>query len=291
MDASTSTKIRIGRTVFSNVLTKQNMINNGTYISAATLTAGGAGSNETPMAQYTGAVNTSTSEFDSLMGFSIAPPPVSVNSGSYNFPNDPNPYGFLTISNSPDFSLGTGDFTIEWYQYLQNPNSFPRIFSLGSYSDGITIGVSIEAGTFYLWINQAPLIGANVSTVDTWTHFAIVRRSGSIIVYMNGAPIAAPIANNANMIDTIHNLVIGNESIPSSEAAFTGYLTNFRMVKGTAVYLSNFTPSRSPLEAVTGTVLLLSALNPASITVDSSNSHKPIVNTNVTWSGVSAFTS
>jgi hypothetical protein len=291
MDASTSTKIRIGRTVFSNVLTKQNMINNGTYVSAATLTAGGAGSNETPMAQYTGAIDTSTSEFDSLMGFAIAPPPVSVNSGSYNFPNDPNPYGYLTISNSPDFSLGTQDFTIEWYQYLQTPNAYPRIFSLGSYSDAITMAVSIEDGLFYLWINQAPLIGVTVSTLDTWTHFAVVRRSGSIVVYMNGTPIAAPITNNANMIDTTHNLVIGNESIPAAESAFTGYLTNFRIVKGTAVYLSNFTPQRFPLEAVTGTVLLLSALNPASITVDSSNSHKPIVNTNITWSGVSAYSS
>ena len=185
--------------------------------------------------------------------------------------------------------MGTGDFTIEWYQYLQAPNSYPRIFSLGSYSDGVTIAVSIESGLFYLWINQSPLIGATVSVVDTWAHFAVIRRSGSIIVYLNGTPIAAPITNTANMIDTLHNLVIGNETSPGSEAAFTGYLTNFRIVKGTAVYLSNFTPPRSPLQAINGTVLLLSALNPASITVDSSNSHKPIVNTNVTWSGVSAY--
>jgi len=281
--------MRIGRTVFSNVLTKQNMINNGSYISAATLTAGGAGSNETPMAQYTGAVDTSPSEFDSLNGFVFQPPPVSINSGSYNFPSAPHSYGYLTISNSPDFSLGTQDFTIEWYQYLQAPNSYPRIFSLGSYTDGVTIAVSIESGLFYLWINQSPLIGATVSTLDSWVHFAVVRRSGSITVYLNGTPIAAPITNTANMIDTIHNLIIGNESNATTEAAFTGYLTNFRIVKGTAVYLSNFTPPRSPLQAITGTVLLLSALNPASITVDSSSSHKSIVNTNVTWSGVSAY--
>jgi hypothetical protein len=291
MDASTSTKIRIGRTVFSNVLTKQNMINNGSYISAATLTAGGAGSNETPLAQYTGAVDTSPSEFDSLNGFVFQPPPVSVSSGSYNFPNDPNPYGYLSIANSPDFTFGTGDFTIEWYQYLQTPNSFPRIFSLGSYSDGVTMAVSIEGGAFYFWMNQSPLFGVNVSTLDTWTHFAIVRNSGVVNVYQNGNPIGDPITNATNMIDTIHNLVIGNESAPSSEAAFTGYLTNFRMVKGTAVYLTNFTPPSAPLQAITGTVLLLSALNPASITVDSSSSRKSIINTNVTWSGVTVYSS
>lgn len=291
MDASTSTQIRLGRTVFSNIYTKQSMINNGTYISAAKLTAGGAGTNFVALAQDTGAVNTTPSEFNALNGFLFQPPPVTVRSGSYNFPNDPNPYGYLTIANSPDFSFGTGDFTIEWYQYLQSPNSCPRIFSLGSYSDAITIAVSIEAGTFYLWINQSPLLGVQVTTVDIWTHFAIVRRSGTIVVYMNGTAIGSPLANATNLTDNIHNLVIGNESIPSAEAAFTGYLTNFRIVKGTAVYLGNFTRPSAPLQAIAGTVLLLSAVNPASVNVDSSSSRKTIVNTNVTWSGVTTYSS
>jgi hypothetical protein len=154
------------------------------------------------------------------------------------------------------------------------------------------MAVSIEEGIFFFWVNQQPLFATPVSTVDTWTHFAVVRSAGIVRVYLNGALIGTPLTPaSPNMIDTIHNLVIGNESIPGPESGFTGYLTNFRIVKGTAVYLNNFTRPSAPLQPITGTVLLLSALNPASINVDSSSSRKSVINTNVTWSGVSTFSS
>ena len=38
---------------------------------------------------------------------------------------------------------------------------------------------------------------------------------------------------------------------------YVGYISNLRLVKGTALYTSNFTPSTSPLTAVTNTKLLL----------------------------------
>jgi hypothetical protein len=41
-----------------------------------------------------------------------------------------------------------------------------------------------------------------------------------------------------------------------SSAAFAGHISNFRVVNGTAVYTSNFTPSTSPLTAIANTTLL-----------------------------------
>jgi hypothetical protein len=38
---------------------------------------------------------------------------------------------------------------------------------------------------------------------------------------------------------------------------FPGQITNFRIVKGTAVYTANFTPSTSPVTAVSGTSILV----------------------------------
>jgi hypothetical protein len=266
------------------------MINNGSYISTAKLTTGAEGSNFVPLNQSTGAVDTSPAEFTALSGFAIQPPPLTNSSGTYFFAKSELNFAYLSIPNNTDFSLGTGDFTIEWFQYLQNPNSFPRIFSLGSYNfGGITMAVSIENGLFYFWMNQIPQFGVAVSSVNVWTHFAIVRLAGTITVFMNGVPIAAPLFNNANLIDNINNLVIGNESRPIYDASFTGYLTNFRIIKGAAIYIVNFTVPKGPLTKVSGTVLLLNAINPNDITFDSSGKNKVINNTNVTWSGVSAF--
>jgi len=289
MDASVNTQIRRGRTIFSNIFTKQQMINNGSYVSAAKLTTGAEGSNFVPLNQSTGAVDTSPAEFTALAGFAIPPPPVTSSSGSYFFPSSETTSAYLTVAANSDFSMGMGDFTVEWFQYLQAPKSFPRIFSLGSYEAGITMAVSIEGDLFYFWVNQSPLFGVSVSSVDVWTHFAVVRFNGSITVYMNGAPIAAPLSNTANMTDNVNNLVIGNESTPTNEASFTGYLTNFRIVKGTAIYRANFTVPRAALTPVPGTVLLLNALSPSNLTSDSSGSNKVITSTNVVWDGSSAF--
>ena len=44
-------------------------------------------------------------------------------------------------------------------------------------------------------------------------------------------------------------------------AVYTGYLSNYRIVKGTAVYTSNFTPSTSPLTNIANTSLLLNFTN------------------------------
>jgi hypothetical protein len=56
---------------------------------------------------------------------------------------------YLSIPNTNEFDFGTGDFTIEWYQYQTDSNPFPRIFQVGNYPT-ISIGVSIEGGSFFI---------------------------------------------------------------------------------------------------------------------------------------------
>jgi len=263
------------------------MINNGVYLTRALPTVGGAGSNTIILDNSMGGLFTTPSEFTKLNSFVYEPPPIVNNGGSLLFPA--NPYGYLTIPNNSDFSFGSGDFTVEWFQYLTNPNSFPRVFSLGSVSSAVTMGVSIESGLFYLWINNTPLFGTPVSVLDTWVHFAVVRFLGTVTVYLNGVPISSPIINSTALVDTINNLAIGNESDQLAESAFTGYITNFRMVKGTAVYTSNFTAPRGELTAVPNTVLLITAQNPSSAFADSSGTGKSITSTNVVWESNSPF--
>ena len=71
-----------------------------------------------------------------------------VTGGSILFDGTTN--GNLSIANDVDFRNGTGDFTIEWYQYQIDSHLFPRIFQIGTYPT-TSIGVSIEGGAFYYW--------------------------------------------------------------------------------------------------------------------------------------------
>jgi hypothetical protein len=55
-------------------------------------------------------------------------------------------------------------------------------------------------------------------------------------------------------------------------------MTNFRIVKGTAVYTSAFTPSTNPLTAVSGTQLLLKAASSETLVTDSSTNNLTVTN-------------
>jgi hypothetical protein len=71
----------------------------------------------------------------------------------------------------------------------------------------------------------------------------------------------------------------------------TGYLSNVRVVKGTAVYTSAFTVPTAPLTAVSGTSILLSSVSGAYTADSSTNSFSPSSSTGpAVWNALSPFT-
>lgn len=161
---------------------------------------------------------------------------------------------YLSLTGNTSWAVGTGDFTIEWFQYQFDNNSFPRIFAIGSYPS-TSIGCSIEGGTFYAWCSGANSFGSLSSYKNAWQHFAIVRRSSNLYVYRNGSQISTAKANTTNITNSSTTLYIGVENGGNSGTSFGGYITNFRWVKGLAVYTGNFT---TPTSALT----LTAAANP-----------------------------
>lgn len=170
-----------------------------------------------------------------------------------------NSTSYLRIPNTNEFDFGTGDFTIEWYQYQTDSNSFPRIFQVGNYPT-TTIGVSIEGGTFYYWSNNSANNVRNLLSSEyknTWVHFAISRSSGLTKVFMNGTSIFS--MSDTTNFNGVNDLVIGNQSTPANNAAFGGYITYFTWVKGVALYTTNFTVSNDYPSLTSDYVLLLKA--------------------------------
>jgi hypothetical protein len=171
-----------------------------------------------------------------------------------------NATSYLRIPNSADFNFGTGDFSIEWYQYQTDSRNYPRIFQIGSYDGAeISIGVSIESGTFFYWRNNVATPVTTLTSLqykNQWVHFAISRASGTTQIFMNGTSIynTSVVTNFSSSSD----LVIGNESTPSDDAAFGGYMVYFSWVKGTALRTADFTvPNNYP--SLTNNLLLLMA--------------------------------
>lgn len=176
-----------------------------------------------------------------------------------------NATSYLRVPNTNDFDFGTGDFTIEWYQYQTDLNPFTRIFQVGTLlGSTVSIGVSIErsgqSGIFYYWRNNAftPISTISRSNyINKWVHFAVSRSSGRTQIFMNGVSISS-IVDTTNYNGTA-DLVIGNESSPANNTSFGGYITYFTWVKGIALYTSSFTVSNTYPTLTNDYILLLTA--------------------------------
>lgn len=166
---------------------------------------------------------------------------------SYRFSSNINSY--ISTPGSNDWAVGTGDFTVEWFGNQSNTTQFQRVFTVGDYPD-IKIGVSIESSTFYYWANNNYRYSSATSTgTGIWYHWAVVRQSGTTRVYRNGVLRGSSFSDTNNITDNTTALIIGNTNTFATNSAFVGDITNFRFVKGLAVYTGNFTVPTSALTA------------------------------------------
>ena len=177
----------------------------------------------------------------------VAQSPFSGGGNSYSFISSVN--SFIDTPASSDWAVGTGDFTIEWFQYQTTTSGFQRAFTVDDFNS-IDIGVSVESATFYYWANSSfRYSSSGATTTNVWIHWAVVRQSGVTKVYKNGTQLGSQINDANNITNTVDELTIGNENTASTIAAFVGYITNFRWIKGLAVYTGNFTVPTSILNA------------------------------------------
>jgi hypothetical protein len=180
----------------------------------------------------------------------VAQSPFAGSGNSYSFISSVN--SFIDTPASSDWVVGTDDFTIEWFSYQTTLAGFQRVFTVDDFAS-IDIGVSIESGTFYYWANNSfRYSSSSASTINQWIHWAVVRQSGVTKVYKNGTLLGSQITDTNNIDNIIDEFTIGNENTPTTLAAFVGYVTNFRWVKGLAVYTGNFTTPTSQLTATAG---------------------------------------
>jgi len=180
---------------------------------------------------------------------------------------------WLKIDGSTAFNFGSGDFTIEGWLY---PQGGAAIAYTVSYSNGTASNsnFSFEIGTTTTKaISGGVYIGSTGYTVtgttthpNEWVHFALVRNgtaSGNLKLYVNGVSEGTPASIGSSSINTLTGTTYLTISgfYNGGGTFYTGYMSDMRLVKGTAVYTSNFTPPTAPLTNITNTSLLLNFTN------------------------------
>lgn len=172
-----------------------------------------------------------------------------------------------------------GDFTVEWFQYLTGDNPYPHIFSEldNTYNTDNYFACSVEGGLFLTVLGDEHSFGGFTSYTDLknkWVHFAFVRRNGVIYAYMNGVQLSSGWSKSDPI--TIDEFMIGAIFNGGEDEQFIGYITNFRLVNGYAVYSCPFPTPVSTLTDIPGTQILLLAKTAATVSNNSASAQSPI---------------
>ena len=199
-----------------------------------------------------------------------APYSASVSGGSGYFVGTTD--SLLTPSSSTAWSFGTGEFTIEFWMYptalsltsgiiISNWTSAAGSYITGQWEFGCN---NTSSGQLvFNWATGASAVssinsGANLPTLNTWQHVAIVRSGTTVTIYLNGTSVGS--GTMSTTLGATGTLGVGYQQVNTAQN-FVGYLSNVRIVKGTAVYTTTFTPPTSPLTAISGTTFLLGFTN------------------------------
>ena len=175
----------------------------------------------------------------------------SINSGSVYFDDNGD---YLSIADSTDWDLGTS-WTLEAWAYPTNDGKgFSTRMSTNSANNMWEFFIFRTNNTWafegYGGNNTSgPKSTTGTYPLNSWSHVAYVYDGSNVKIYVNG------------ILDGTHSITTSWSSsygpyIGGNAAYgewFAGYITNLRLVKGTAVYSGNFTPPTGPLTATGGT--------------------------------------
>ena len=167
---------------------------------------------------------------------------------------------YLSIGSNSDFNFGTGDFTIEFWALSDAYSGSPYFCDFRD--DGGDTGTtnrivwytSSSDGKPRFWLNGSARITAiNATTNGSWVHYALVRSSGTTTMYIGGVS-QGTYSDSTNYGDA--PLTIGQRKGSYASQSYDGKISDFRIVKGTAVYTSAFSPPTKALENIENTKLL-----------------------------------
>jgi hypothetical protein len=141
--------------------------------------------------------------------------------------------------------LGSGAFTVEFWFYRNTSSGMmfnSRTGGSSSGDDGIDIFADGRVSTASLWIFTDSPVASIQDT--TWTHFAVTRDDSNVMRrFLDGVQVGSSTTVANNMSGTA--MQIGGSS-QFNIGSTNGYIDDFRITVGLALYTSNFTVPSGP---------------------------------------------
>ena len=165
---------------------------------------------------------------------------------------------YLGLPTTTDFTFGTNDFTIEfWLNPGENSSNYTIILTLTSSTTTDRFEVAYHSSTIQVYTDTGAWRDTGITpSKGDWHHIAFVRNysGNSLIMYLNGVN-KWEVTNTRDYDELFTTANIGSYA-SSSYGYLQGFISNFRIVNGNALYTDDFIPPTRELKKVPGTVLL-----------------------------------
>ncbi len=151
--------------------------------------------------------------------------------GDYLIPN-----GATTDS----FAFGSGDFTIEFWVYLNNVSGTKVIYEgRPAGGSGATPTIYMSSASIRYFANGADRITGGNLSATTWYHIAVSRSGTSTKLFIDGTQSGSTYTDSTTYTNSTNRPLIGvGEDLGNG---FNGYIDDLRITKGVARYTANFT--------------------------------------------------
>jgi hypothetical protein len=154
-------------------------------------------------------------------------------------------YTNIYAASSADFNFGSGDFTIECffnpsYVPASGDSTFTRLFDTGQ------LTCFFHSGNIYFRnAANAELVTvvAHGLSVGVWYHLAFVRSGTTYYIFRNGSQLTS--GTGGTITSASAPFVIGTNT--SYNQPLDGFVSDFRVTNGQALYTTTFTPATTPL--------------------------------------------
>ena len=168
---------------------------------------------------------------------------------------------YVELPANSNYVFGTGDFTIEAWINTDGSDYFSIFqncpFNTSAATDDYFFGVTTAGAVEFARHGGVATVTSSTGavTLNKWHHVAVTRTSSVMTIWVDGASAATSTDSNLISYNINQNVAhtIGWRVTPNFGG---GYLSNLRVLNGTALYTTGFTVPTSPLTAITNTAFL-----------------------------------
>ena len=194
------------------------------------------------------------------------------NNGSVSFDGDGD---YLQVPNHADLRLGSDDFCVEAFVYYSETSGNGTIAGLwNSGANRRSWLFQIESdnrrlrGFYSTDGSSSTAINATTGqmTRNAWHHVAYTRSGNDLRIFLNGVEVGSATESGSFFNNTNDDIGVGSAQGGAAADPITGWISNVRVVKGSAIYTSDFIPPAAPLTNVTNTKLLCCQSNSSATT-------------------------